>query len=247
MQTIILAGGLGSRITEETVDKPKPLVTIGEKPILEHLLDIYTYQNFNDFIISGGYKVEKIFEWAKSLPKTIKIQVVDSGIQTQTGGRIKFCEAMIIHETFLATYGDGLANININELVAFHKSHGKLVTLTAVRPPARFGSLSLQGELVTEFGEKVQANEGWINGGFFVIQKEALKYIRDLSEPFESGALPTLARNGQLMAFKHSKFWKPMDTLREKLELESLLKLRSVPPWLEDLQLGNGQIHRVLN
>lgn len=231
MQTLILAGGFGSRITEESVDKPKPLVTIGEKPILEHILDIYTSQNFNDFIISGGYKVEKIFEWAKSLPKTIKIQVVDSGIQTQTGGRIKFCEGLIHEVTFFATYGDGLASINIRELLAFHHSHGKLVTLTAVRPPARFGSLSLQGDLVTEFGEKVQATEGWINGGFFVIQKEALKYIKDLSEPFETGALTRLSKIGQLMAYKHFGFWKPMDTLREKLEFEEIIG-KGERPWL---------------
>ena len=139
---------------------------------------------------------------------------------------------MIIHETFLATYGDGLANININELVAFHKSHGKLVTLTAVRPPARFGSLNLIGNSVLNFGEKLQAAEGWINGGYFVIEKRALQFIESLQEPFETGALPRLAKKGQLMAFKHYGFWKPMDTLREKIEFEEILG-KGERPWMQ--------------
>lgn len=228
---MILAGGLGTRISEETSDKPKPMVLIGEQPILWHIMNIYASQGFSEFIVAAGYRSEVILEWASNLKSDWQISTVDTGMETQTGGRIKQCMNLFPRESVLATYGDGLGNVKISSLIKFHQSHGKLATLTAVRPPARFGYLELVDGKVLNFGEKNQASAGWINGGFFVFEPEVANYILSDDEPLETGAFPRLVEENNLMAFNHEGFWQPMDTLREKNELSLLL--RDVPPpWL---------------
>ena len=234
MRIIILAGGLGTRISEETADKPKPMVLLDDKPILWHLMNIFAVQGFNDFVIATGYKKEIIEDWVKSIKDKWNIVCLDTGLNSQTGGRIAQCMNRYPGETFLATYGDGLANINLKILIDFHKRHGKLSTVTAVRPPARFGVLESNNGLVTHFGEKNQADAGWINGGFFVLEPVVAGYIQSSLEPFESGALPRLVKSRELMSYHHSGFWKPMDTLREKVELQELSQ-QSPPPWLEGI------------
>lgn len=230
---IILAGGLGTRISEETMDKPKPMVLISGKPILWHLMNIFAVQGFNDFVIACGYKGEVIKDWADEQSKNSdwKIHALDTGLETQTGGRIKKCIEFIGEERVIATYGDGLANVDIPMLLNFHQQHKKKATLTAVRPPARFGYLELSGSSVVHFGEKNQSNVGWINGGFFVLNHDVSNYINSYLESFETGALPKLVTESELEAFQHSGFWQPMDTLREKMDLEKLSQL-AVPPWL---------------
>ena len=234
MKVVILAGGLGTRISEETADKPKPMVPIDGKPILWHIMNIYAQQGLSDFVVATGYKGEVITEWVDSLETNWKIAAIDTGLNTQTGGRIKKCLNLSPGDRMLATYGDGVGNINVRNLLAFHESHGKLATLTAVRPPARFGYLGLANGQVAHFGEKNQSDAGWINGGFFVLEPQVSDYIESNSEPFESGALPKLAGEGELMAFEHGGFWQPMDTLREKQDLEKLAREGS-PPWLVDI------------
>lgn len=231
MKVVILAGGLGTRISEETTDKPKPMVPINGKPILWHIMSIYAQQGLNDFVVATGYKGEVISQWVDSLEINWNIETVDTGLETQTGGRIKKCMDLYPGERMLATYGDGVGNINIKYLLAFHESHGKLATLTAVRPPARFGYLDIINGQVLHFGEKNQSKAGWINGGYFVLESQVSGYIDSSSEPFETGALPKLASEGELMAFEHDGFWQPMDTLREKQDLEKLAH-EGNPPWL---------------
>lgn len=231
MKVIILAGGLGTRISEETVDKPKPMVLIGEKPILWHIMNIYAQQGFDDFVVATGYKGEVISDWAAKLNTDWKIQIVDTGLNTQTGGRIKQCMQLYPNERVLATYGDGVGNINLKKLLEFHDDHGKCASLTAVHPPARFGYLDTEKGRVLRFGEKNQSAAGWINGGFFVLEPRVINYVKSLSEPFEIGALPKLASEGELMAFEHNDYWQPMDTLREKHDLEKLVG-EGTPPWL---------------
>ncbi len=231
MKVVILAGGLGTRISEETADKPKPMVHIDGKPILWHIMNIYAQQGFNDFLIATGYKGEVISEWVDSLEMKWNIEAVDTGLDAQTGGRIKKCMDLYSGERVLATYGDGLGNINIKHLLTFHESHGKLATLTAVRPPARFGYLDISDGRVLHFGEKNQSGTGWINGGYFVLEPQVTGYVNSIYEPFETGALPKLAGEGELMAFEHKGFWQPMDTLREKQDLEKLAR-EGNPPWL---------------
>jgi glucose-1-phosphate cytidylyltransferase len=235
VKVIILAGGLGTRLSEETERKPKPLVEIGGVPILWHIMSIYASFGINDFILSTGYKSELIEKYASELKKTENwsITCVFTGIETATGGRILGCEKEIGNSDFLATYGDGVGNINIASLIKFHNDHGKIATLTAVRPPARFGEIEIDGELVTHFAEKSQTSAGWINGGFFVLNWRIFEKIESLMEPFESGALSRLTRERQLMAFRHDGFWKPMDTFREKKELDKLAFGR-IPPWIVD-------------
>ena len=231
MKVIILAGGLGTRISEETVDKPKPMVLLNDKPILWHIMSIYSQQGFTEFIVATGYKGQMISDWVANLDTDWRILAVDTGIKTQTGGRIKSCMDLFPGERVLVTYGDGVGNINITQLLEFHEAHGKLATLTAVRPPARFGYLDIDHGRVAHFGEKNQTNAGWINGGFFVLEPEVTDCIKSMSEPFETGALPKLAGDGELMAFEHGGFWQPMDTLREKQDLEKLA-YEGNPPWL---------------
>jgi glucose-1-phosphate cytidylyltransferase len=233
MKVIILAGGLGTRISEETIDKPKPMVLINGKPILWHLMNIFAVQGFDDFVIACGYKGEVIKDWADKQSKDSgwKIHALDTGLDTQTGGRIKKCIEFIGDEKVFATYGDGLANVNLKSLNQLHETTNRLATLTAVRPPARFGYLDLEGNRVKHFGEKNQSDVGWINGGFFVLDSKVKEYISDYSEPFETGALPRLVKSNDLNAFLHTGFWQPMDTLRERNDLELLSKQKS-PPWL---------------
>lgn len=234
MKTIILAGGLGTRISEETSDKPKPMVEIAGKPILWHIMSIFAKQGFTDFLVATGYKGSVISDWSKTVTEPWKIVALDTGLDTQTGGRIAECMRTVPGERVFATYGDGLANINIKSLLDYHEHQGKLATVTAVRPPARFGVLESQNGLVTRFGEKNQADSGWINGGFFALEADVVNYIHDLSEPLESGALPRLVNEHQLMSFHHNGFWQPMDTLREKHDLENFAKLNP-PSWLSGL------------
>lgn len=231
MKVIILAGGLGTRISEETSDKPKPMVLLGDKPILWHLMNIFASQGFDEFVVATGYRGEVIHDWANSLNSSWKITPVDTGLETQTGGRIAQCMRLFPRERMLATYGDGLGNVNVNRLLGFHDQHRKLATVTAVRPPARFGVMETQNGLVTHFGEKNQADAGWINGGFFVLQPEVESFIHSTHEPFETGAIPRLVRQEALMCFEHEGFWQPMDTLREKQDLEKFLHSGEVP-WL---------------
>ena len=232
MKVIILAGGLGTRISEETDDKPKPMVLLDDKPIIWHLMNIYASQGFSDFIIATGYKSEIIEIWVQTLDTNWRIKTVDTGLDTQTGGRIKKCMEMIPKERVLATYGDGLGNVNLNKLISFHEENRSLATVTAVRPPARFGVLSISGNLVDHFGEKEHTDSGWINGGFFVLEPEVRNFIESDFEPFETGALPKLAGKGELGAFQHEDFWQPMDTLREKNILSEYAQ-RTIPPWLD--------------
>jgi glucose-1-phosphate cytidylyltransferase len=234
MKAIILAGGLGTRISEETSDKPKPMVEISGKPMLWHIMSIFAKQGITEFVIAAGYKAEVISKWVETVKEPWRIQALDTGMNTQTGGRILECMKTLPGERVLATYGDGLGNINLSNLLDFHSHQGKKATVTAVRPPARFGVLESQNGLVTRFGEKNQADSGWINGGFFVLEPEVADYVHDLSEPFESGAIPRLVDEKQLTAYQHNGFWQPMDTLREKLDLEKLAILNP-PSWLEDL------------
>ena len=234
MRTIILAGGLGTRLSEETIDRPKPMVEISGKPIIEHLVEIYSRQGFTEFSLALGYKKELLHDWAANyaFSNEVTIDCVDTGSETQTGGRVRKVLETLDDSPVFVTYGDGLANIDLQKLLEFHTSHGKLATVTAVRPPARFGHLQLDGTQVVHFGEKNQADEGWINGGFFVFEKKVFDYIHGDLEALEHGALPRLANEGQLMAFHHFGFWKPMDTLRDKLDFTELANL-PIPPWFE--------------
>jgi glucose-1-phosphate cytidylyltransferase len=233
MKVVILAGGLGTRISEETENKPKPMVLINENPILWHLMKIFSKQGYKDFILALGYKQEVARNWAQTFnnDENWTIDAFDTGLETQTGGRIKRCMQKYPGQRLLVTYGDGLANVSIQKLLDFHLSHGKLATVTAVRPPARFGYLHIEEKKVTKFGEKIQSDEGWINGGFFILEPQVIDYINSDSDLFETSSLPDLAQSGELMAFQHDGFWKPMDTLREKNELEDLSR-QTLPPWL---------------
>ena len=232
MKAIILAGGLGTRISEETADKPKPMVRIGEQPIIWHLMNIFAMQGINEFIIATGYKGEVIQSWVEGLETNWHISAVDTGLDTQTGGRIRECMRLVPGERVIATYGDGLGNVNLNQLLHFHEVNGLLGTVTAVRPPARFGVLESSNGVVTHFGEKNQTDSGWINGGFFLLEPEVADFVQDASEPFETGAIPRLVSMHQLAAFHHEGFWQPMDTLREKEDLERLAS-SGEPPWLK--------------
>ena len=238
MKIIIIAGGLGTRIAEETEDKPKPMVLINDKPIIWHLMNIFCVQGFNEFIISTGYKSEVIDDWIgnnkiqDSNGNLMDIQTINTGLNTQTGGRISEVMKTLPGEKVIATYGDGLANVSVENLLAFHDSHGKLATVTAVRPPARFGYMKIDKNKVTHFGEKNQSDEGWINGGFFVLEPRVIDYVESLSETFETEALVRLTKESQLMAYHHDGFWQPMDTLREKKELTKKALLK-IPPWLQ--------------
>ena len=251
MQAVILAGGLGSRLSEETILKPKPMVEIGGKPILWHILKIYSGYGINEFIICCGYKGYVIKEYfsnyflhnsdvtidlyknsleihtKKSEPW--KITLIDTGEESMTGGRLKRVQQFIKEDIFCFTYGDGLADIDICELIKFHKRNNKLATLTAVRPPARFGKIKLNGKnKVTLFREKSSLDEGWINGGFFIIEPEVLSLIKSDKTFFERQPLEILSQRRQLMAFKHKKNWQCMDTLRDKEILEKLLKKKII-------------------
>ena len=251
MKVVILAGGLGTRLAEETSLRPKPMVEIGGKPMLWHIMHIYAQHGFNDFLVACGYKGELIKEYfhnffvhTRDYVINLKdgsldvinangvdwrIGVIDTGVDTMTGGRLLRLHKWIGNETFMVTYGDGLSDVNIGELMSFHRAHGRLATVTAVRPPARFGGLVLDGDNVSDFSEKPQTGEGWINGGFFAFEPEVFNYISDDQTILEREPLDRLAAAGQLMAFRHEGFWQAMDTLREKQLLDSLWESGKAP------------------
>ena len=242
MKVAILAGGFGTRLAEETEIRPKPMVEIGGRPILWHIMKIYSHYGFKDFLIALGYKGEIIKKYivdycslSNNLTVNMKngqverhdcsdldwmVQLIDTGLKTQTGGRIKRLAPYVDDDTFMLTWGDGVADIRLDKLLDFHRSHGKLATLTAVRPPARYGHLELDGDRIREFSEKPQTREGWINGAFFVLEPGVFDYIDGDSTQFEHEPLENLAADGQLMAYRHNSYWQCMDTLREKYILE---------------------------
>ena len=233
MKVAILAGGTGTRLAEETEVRPKPMVEIGGRPILWHILSIYARAGFREFLVACGYKGEWIHEYFRGHPSPWSVALVDTGLDTMTGGRVLRLRPHLHDETFLLTYGDGLADLDVRELVEFHRAHGKLATVTAVRPPSRFGALNLEGDAVREFSEKPQAAEGWINGGFFVFEPGVFDYLAGDGTILEREPLERLARDRELMAFRHTGFWQPMDTLREKRILEELWATGRAP-WMRE-------------
>jgi len=241
MHTVFLAGGMGTRLSEETHKIPKPMIKIGKYPILFHIMKHYSDFNFNKFIVCGGYKynyIKNFFLQNKKLIKKKKFQwdvnIINTGLKTQTGARIKKIKRYLKNEKlFFMTYGDGVANVNIKKILQFHKKHKKIATLTAVRPLPRFGNITLNKNKVSSFSEKDRLQEGWINGGFFVLNREVFDYIDNRENCiFEKEPLQNLSKNGHLMAYKHEGFWHPMDTLRDKNYLNQLCKKKKLN-WLK--------------
>jgi len=253
MKVAILAGGVGSRLSEETQIKPKPMVEIGARPILWHIMKHYSSYGYNEFVIGLGYKgeyIKKYFVDYCSLESNLTVKVgtgtvtrhenqshpdwsvelIDTGVATLTGGRIKRLAPYIGNHTFMLTWGDGVSNVDLHKLLEFHRSHGKLATVTSVRPTARFGHMTFDGDRVLEFSEKPQAAEGWINGAFFVIEPQVFDYIAGDETQWEKEPMERLAREGQLMAYRHTDFWQCMDTLRDKVLLDSLWQ-KGDAPW----------------
>ena len=229
MKAVILAGGYGTRISEESDRIPKPLIEIGEKPILWHIMKIYSAYKIDDFIICLGYKGEKIKEYFEQFDSKLwNIQLIDTGLDTMTGGRLKRIQDEI-DSTFCLTYGDGVSDVNLNNLIKFHNEKKSLATLTAIHPPERFGVLNLSGDYVKEFHEKHTGESSWINGGFFVFEPEIFDYLQNDSTVLEKAPLETLAKEQKLSAFKHNGFWHPMDTLRDKKHLEDLWTSEKAP------------------
>ena len=244
MQVVILAGGRGTRLAEETQTRPKPMVEIGGRPLIWHLMAFYATHGFKDFLVACGYKGEMIKEYFRNIvvhesdfivdlrdgamrvlngsKLDWRVGVVDTGLETMTGGRVRRLRPLLGEETFMCTYGDGLSDVDVGALVRFHRAHGKLATVTAVRPPARFGGLALEGDVVRRFSEKPQAEGGWINGGFFVFEPGIFEYLCDDTTILEREPLERLAEDGELRAFLHPGFFQPMDTLRERELLDSL-------------------------
>ena len=237
MQVVILAGGFGTRLSEETDLIPKPMVRIGGIPILLHIMNYYAKFGHLEFVVALGYKSEAIRKFfaeefdAKS-NSNWTVNLVDTGLETSTGGRIKLLEDCL-HDEFMLTYGDGLCNLDLNKLIAHHKRFNKIATVTAVRPPARFGTIVISSGIVTKFAEKDPQGEGWINGGFFCLKKEVCNFILDLETSFESSPLNQLVSIKELTAFEHHGWWQPMDTLRDKRTLETLWE-QGGAPWLEN-------------
>jgi glucose-1-phosphate cytidylyltransferase len=229
MKAVILAGGYGTRISEESHLLPKPMIEIGGKPILWHIMKIYLAHKIDDFVICLGYKGEKIKEYFEQFDSKLwNVQLIDTGLNTMTGGRLKRIQDKI-DDTFCVTYGDGLSDVNLNNLISFHKEKKSLATLTAIHPPERFGVLNLSGDYVKEFHEKHTGESSWINGGFFVFEPEIFDYLQNDSTVLERAPLETLAKEQKLAAFKHNGFWHPMDTLRDKKHLEDLLASEKAP------------------
>lgn len=252
MKVLILAGGFGSRLSEETSLRPKPMVEIGGKPILWHIMKIYSSQGFNDFVILCGYKgymIKSYFvnyyrhmadmtvdlttntvEYLGNPPEPWRVTLIDTGLETMTGGRIRRAVPYIGNEPFMLTYGDGVADVNLRELAAFHESHGKAITMTSVQPAGRFGALVINNEYkVTDFREKPRGDGAWINAGFFVCNPKVLDYLEGDSSVFEREPLENLARDGELFTYRHQGFWKPMDMMRDKQELEELWRTGEAP------------------
>jgi glucose-1-phosphate cytidylyltransferase len=231
MQVVILAGGLGTRLSEETDLIPKPMVRIGNIPILLHIMNFYSSFGHKDFMVALGYKSEVIIEYFQNNKNSeLNITLVDTGLHSSTGGRIKLLEDQLDDE-FMLTYGDGLSNVNIDDLIEHHKRFGKIATVTAVRPPARFGTIETSNGLVTKFAEKDPQDAGWINGGFFCLNKKVCNFISDATTSFESGPLNNLVEIQELSAYEHHGWWQPMDTLRDKRALESVWE-KGDAPWL---------------
>jgi glucose-1-phosphate cytidylyltransferase len=252
MKTVILAGGLGTRLSEETVLKPKPMVEIGNYPILWHIMKSYSSHGIHDFIICAGYRGYMIKEYFANYflhqsdvtfdmeenrmevhekrSEPWRVTIVDTGEDSMTGGRLKRIGRYLDNEPFCMTYGDGVGNVDISGSIAFHRSHGKLATVTAVQPSGRFGALDLRGDEVASFQEKPRGDGSWINGGFFVLHPRVLDYIDGDSSIWERTPMERLAAEGEIMAFKHNGFWQPMDTLRDKQKLEELWE-RGEAPW----------------
>jgi len=224
MKIVLLAGGFGTRLSEYTGSIPKPMVKINGKPILLHIIKFYAKYGFKNFYVALGYKGEIIRKFFKKKIPNLNINLIETGENTMTGGRLKRLAKYIGKETFMMTYGDGLCNVNLNKLLKFHKKNKKLVTLTAVRPPARFGAVKLKGNYVNYFKEKSSLDEGWINGGFFVIEPEFLKFIKNDNTYLEREPLEKISKKKQLVAFKHQGFWQCMDTKRDKDRLDIILK-----------------------
>lgn len=231
MKAIILAGGYGTRISEETDTKPKPMVLLDDKPMIWHLMNSFSTQGVNEFIIAAGYLGNVIIDYIANLKTEWNINVLDTGLNTLTGGRIKQCIESDDSDRFFVTYGDGLGNVNLNQLLKHHESMEKIATVTCVRPPARFGVLEKSYGLVTHFGEKRQSDVGWINGGYFLLERNIAHAIPGDDSSFEMDVMPKLASEGSLAAFEHEGFWQPMDTLRERNLLADLANM-STPPWL---------------
>lgn len=252
MKAVILAGGLGTRISEETSTRPKPMIEVGGRPILWHIMKIYSSHGINEFVVCCGYKGYVIKEYFANYflhmsdvtfdmqgnkmevhqrnAEPWRVTLVDTGDDTMTGGRLKRVAKYVENETeFCFTYGDGVSNIDVSAQIAFHKQHGKLATVTAVQPPGRYGALKLDGKAVRGFVEKPQGDGGWINGGFFILSPKCLSLIPDDSSSWEGGPLTQLAEQGELMAYQHNGFWQPMDTLRDKNQLESLWQNNQAP------------------
>lgn len=251
MKVVILAGGLGTRLAEETVIKPKPMVEIGGRPILWHIMKIYSSYGFNEFVICTGYKgyvIKEFFanyylhttdvtfdiskgelEIHNNKTEPWKVTLIDTGEETMTGGRLKRISQFVGGQDFCMTYGDGVSNVNIAKLVDFHRAHGKLCTVTATRPPGRFGALGLEGESVTHFQEKPLGDGGYINGGFFVVSPKCFEYIDGDSTIWEQEPMKRLAEDGQMKAFLHDDFWLPMDTVRDRRQLEGLWQTGKAP------------------
>ncbi|HCC81068.1 MULTISPECIES: glucose-1-phosphate cytidylyltransferase [unclassified Methylophaga] len=251
MKAVILAGGLGTRISEESHLKPKPMITIGGKPIIWHIMKQYSHYGVNEFIICLGYKGYVVKEYFANYflhmsdvtfdmannemqvhekhVEPWKITLIETGEDTQTGGRLKKVRDYIGNETFCFTYGDGVSNINIQKLIEFHQSHGKLATVTAIQPPGRYGALNLNSERVEQFQEKPAGDGSWINGGFFVLEPEVMDFIEGPTTAWEESPLKKLADQQALMAYRHTGFWKAMDTLRDKVSLENLWQ--TTAPW----------------
>ncbi|MEK5261943.1 glucose-1-phosphate cytidylyltransferase [Paenibacillus sp. FSL L8-0663] len=256
MKVVILAGGRGTRISEESYIRPKPMIEIGDAPILWHIMKTYSYYGYNEFIICLGYKGYIIkeyfanyyrhmseaitFDFSSGSGNTVevhqnsvepwKVTLVETGLNTMTGSRIKRIEPYVGNNSFMLTYGDGLADINIGKLVKCHKEGGKLATITGVQPDGRFGRLELEGESVTGFTEKVKGDGGWINGGFMVCQPQVFNYIQDTEKTIlEQEPLQNLARDGELNVYRHHSFWQPMDTIREKIILDELWEKQKAP------------------
>jgi glucose-1-phosphate cytidylyltransferase len=255
MKVVILAGGRGTRISEETSSKPKPMVLIDENPILWHIMNTFAQQGLKEFIVALGYRGEDIKRWLSEL-NTLRgdirfnnkskkldhlgeikandwdVYALETGLETLTGGRILQCLRKFPRERVLVAYGDGLGNIDVESLVSFHEQNGRMATVTAVRPPARFGELEIQDHKVVDFGEKRASESGWINGGYFILEPQVIEFFEGENESFEFDVLPRIVAAQQLTGFKHHGFWQPMDTLREK-EILSRLAATPTPPWLQ--------------
>ena len=233
MKIVILCGGKGTRLSEETIKIPKPMVKIGSKPILIHIMNYYKLYGFNDFILAAGYKQKIIRDYFKKNKNFKMVKVVNTGQNTLTGGRLlRLKKYFNRNENFMLTYGDGVTNLNLKNLIKFHQKNNKIATITAVKPPVKFGELKIKKNLVKQFEEKPQSSDGWINGGFFVLNSKIFKYIKNDSTMLEREPLKKLVKLKQLVAYKHNGFWKCMDTLRDKILLNQIFKKKKLT-WMK--------------